>query len=66
MEDLLGLLDVDEVTFKSLTKLNELHHFDSIKNMELLLLVEKKIGRILEPDEMSRLSNREFLESLLD
>tara|TARA_B110000114_G_C14919037_1_gene327723 strand:+ start:541 stop:741 length:201 start_codon:yes stop_codon:yes gene_type:complete len=66
MKDLLGLLDVDEATFKSLTKLNELQNFDSIKNMELLLLVEKKIGRILETDEMSRLSNRDFLESLLD
>jgi hypothetical protein len=42
MKDLLGLLDVDEATFKSLTKLNELQNFDSIKNMELLLLVEKK------------------------
>ena len=66
MKDLLGLLDVDEATFKSLTKLNELQNFDSIKYMELLLLVEKKIGRILETDEMSRLSNRDFLESLLD
>jgi len=66
MKEILGFLEVDESSFKNLTKLSELQNFDSIKNMELLLLVEKKIGRVLEPGEMSMLSNREFLESLLN
>ena len=66
MKEILDFLEVDKNSFKDLTKLSELQSFDSIKSMELLLLVEKKIGRILEPDEMSKLSTREFLESLLD
>jgi len=66
MKEILDFLEVDKNSFKDLTKLSELQSFDSIKSMELLLLVEKKIGRILEPDEMSKLSSREFLESLLD
>ena len=66
MKEILDFLEVDKNSFKDLTKLSELQSFDSIKSMELLLLVEKKIGRILEPDEMSQLSTREFLESLLD
>ena len=66
MKEILDFLEVDKNSFKDLTKLSELQSFDSIKSMELLFLVEKKIGRILEPDEMSKLSSREFLESLLD
>tara|TARA_B100000780_G_scaffold258963_1_gene209660 strand:+ start:760 stop:960 length:201 start_codon:yes stop_codon:yes gene_type:complete len=66
MKEIPDFLEVDKNSFKDLTKLSELQSFDSIKSMELLLLVEKKIGRILEPDEMSKLSSREFLESLLD
>ena len=65
MNEILDFLKVDKNTFNSLSDLSELQEFDSIKKMELLLLVEKKSGRLLEKDEMSKISNREFLESLL-
>lgn len=65
MNEILDFLKVDKNTFNSLSDLSELQEFDSIKKMELLLLVEKKSGRLLENDEMSKISNREFLESLL-
>tara|TARA_B100000768_G_scaffold144022_1_gene136372 strand:+ start:1270 stop:1470 length:201 start_codon:yes stop_codon:yes gene_type:complete len=66
MKEILNFLEVDENSFKNLTKLSELQNFDSIKKMELLLLVEKKIDRVLKPEEMSMLSNRAFLENLLN
>ena len=66
MKEILNFLEVDENSFKNLTKLIELQNFDSIKKMELLLLVEKKIDRVLKPEEMSMLSNRAFLENLLN
>jgi acyl carrier protein len=66
MKEILNFLEVDENSFKNLTKLSELQNFDSIKKMELLLLVEKKIDRVLKPEEMSMLSNRAFLEKLLN
>lgn len=66
MDEILDLLKVDINTFNALADLGELQDFDSIKKMELLLLVEKKSGRLLEHGEMSKISNRDFLESLLN
>jgi acyl carrier protein len=65
MDEILDFLKVDKNTFDSLKDLNDLQNFDSIKKMELLLLLEKKSGRLLDHDEMSKISNIEFLESFL-
>ena len=65
MHQVLELLKISLDDFLTLGNLRDLEQFDSITHMNLVLMIEGHVNRILTADEMSGILNPHNLRALL-
>lgn len=65
MDQVLELLEISLDDFLTLENLRDLEQFDSITHMNLVLMIEGHVNRILTADEMLAILNPHNLRALL-
>ena len=65
MNQVLELLEISLDDFLTLGNLRDLEQFDSITHMNLVLMIEGHVNRILTADEMLAILNPHNLRALL-
>ena len=65
MHQVLELLEISLDDFLTLENLRDLEQFDSITHMNLVLMIEGHVNRILTADEMLAILNPHNLRALL-